>query len=124
MKSFVRILRFAWPYRIRLMLSIGCALAMALLWGANFTAIYPVLKMLGRDKQNLQTWIADKIAFADSQVNKYSKEVEEDEEDKRQIEKRKQILEAANLLPHEREKKLRDEEKNLTRILRQLDRHE
>ena len=124
MKSFVRILRFAWPYRIRLMLSIGCALAMALLWGANFTAIYPVLKMLGRDKQNLQTWIADKIAFADSQVNKYSKEVEEDEEDKRQIEKRKQALEAANLLPHEREKKLRDEEKNLTRILRQLDRHE
>ena len=60
MKNFLRALRFVWPYRGRLILSLGCALIVALLWGANFTAIYPILKIL-REGQNLQGWVDSQI---------------------------------------------------------------
>lgn len=60
MRNFLRALRYAWPYRYRLALSITCALAAAVFWGLNFTAIYPVLKILGSD-QNLQQWVDGEI---------------------------------------------------------------
>src|SRR5205085_3473591 len=56
MKNFLRAFRFAWAYRGRLFISVACALFAAVFWGLNFTAIYPVLKILGSDK-NLQEWI-------------------------------------------------------------------
>ncbi len=56
MKNFVRALRFAWPYRARVAISILAALCAAIFWGLNFTTIYPVLKILGSD-QNLQEWV-------------------------------------------------------------------
>ncbi len=46
MKNFLRALRAAWNYRNRLLLSLGCALVAALLWGAMFTCIDPVLYLL------------------------------------------------------------------------------
>src|SRR5262249_43281764 len=61
MKNFLRALRFAWPYRGRLLLSVLCALLAAAFWSLNFTAIYPVLKILGSD-QNLQEWVNECIA--------------------------------------------------------------
>jgi ATP-binding cassette subfamily B protein/subfamily B ATP-binding cassette protein MsbA len=60
MKNFLRSLRFCWPYRGRLTVSVICALLAAVLWGLNFTAIYPVLKILGQDK-NLQDWAQEQI---------------------------------------------------------------
>src|SRR5262249_844221 len=56
MKNFLRALKYAWPYRYRMLVSVVCALLAAVLWGLNFTAIYPVLKMLGGE-DNLQTWV-------------------------------------------------------------------
>jgi ATP-binding cassette subfamily B protein/subfamily B ATP-binding cassette protein MsbA len=50
MKNFLRGLRFTWPYRRRLFASIVCALIAAILWGANLTAIYPVLSLLKDQK--------------------------------------------------------------------------
>lgn len=63
MKNFVRALRCAFPYRGRLILSVVCAMFAAVLWGLNFTAIYPVLKILGDDK-NLHQWVDGEIASA------------------------------------------------------------
>jgi ATP-binding cassette subfamily B protein/subfamily B ATP-binding cassette protein MsbA len=60
MKNFLRALRYSWPYRGRLLVSVVCALCAAILWGLNFTAIYPVLKIIGSDK-NLQEWIQSKL---------------------------------------------------------------
>ncbi|MFO0966272.1 MAG: ABC transporter ATP-binding protein [Gemmataceae bacterium] len=63
MKNFLRALRYAWPYRYRLAISVVCAFLAAVFWGLNFTAIYPVLKILGTG-QNLQEWVqttVDKI---------------------------------------------------------------
>jgi ATP-binding cassette subfamily B protein/subfamily B ATP-binding cassette protein MsbA len=68
MKNFLRALRYCWPYRYRLGLSIACALLAAVLWGLNFTAVYPVLKILGGD-QNLQEWVNDKIAEVQKRIN-------------------------------------------------------
>lgn len=60
MKNFLRALRYVLPYRRRLVLSIVCALFAAVLWGLNFTAVYPVLKLLTTE-QSLQVWIDTSI---------------------------------------------------------------
>ena len=60
MKNFLRALRFAWPYRIRLGVSFLCALLAAALWSLNFTAIYPILKIFGTG-ENLQSWVDKSI---------------------------------------------------------------
>jgi subfamily B ATP-binding cassette protein MsbA len=68
MKNFLRALRYCWPYRYRLGLSIACALLAAVLWGLNFTAVYPVLKILGGE-QNLQEWADGEIATVQKVIN-------------------------------------------------------
>ncbi len=60
MKNFLRGMRFAWPYRYRTGFSVICAVLAAAFWGINFTAIYPVLKIIGSG-QNLQQWVDDSI---------------------------------------------------------------
>jgi len=60
MKNFLRALRYVLPYRRRLALSILCAFLAAILWGLNFTAVYPVLKLLSTG-QSLQVWIDQSI---------------------------------------------------------------
>ena len=61
MRNFLRALKFCWPYRYRIALSVLFALLAAVLWGLNFTAIYPVLKILG-GTTNLQEWADKSIA--------------------------------------------------------------
>ena len=60
MSNFLRALRLASSYRLRFGLSVGCALLVAVLWGGNLSAIYPILKVFFH-KQNLQTWIDREI---------------------------------------------------------------
>ncbi len=61
MRNFLRALRFAWPYRYRLGLSVFCALFAAAFWCLNFTAIFPALKILGTN-QDLHEWVNASIA--------------------------------------------------------------
>ena len=68
MKNFLRSLRYVWPYRRRLIASIVCALLAAALWGLNFTAVYPFLKLLTTE-QSLQTWIDTSIARQEKLVD-------------------------------------------------------
>jgi ATP-binding cassette subfamily B protein/subfamily B ATP-binding cassette protein MsbA len=67
MKNFARALRHAWPYRKRLIVSVMCALFAAILWGLNFTSIYPVLKLLHTGRSP-QTWIDDRVASLDAEI--------------------------------------------------------
>src|SRR5690348_17055931 len=67
MRNFLRTLKYAWPYRYRLAASVGCALAVAVLWSLNLSAIYPVLKILSTDK-NLQQWVDQEIDDADREL--------------------------------------------------------
>src|SRR5438132_4726959 len=77
MKNFLRALRFASPYWRRLVLSVVCAGLAAVFWALNFTAIYPVLKILSTDK-NLQEWVNEKIQeVATHQVEPLQKQVDD-----------------------------------------------
>jgi subfamily B ATP-binding cassette protein MsbA len=67
MKNLIRALHFSWPYRWRFLASVLCAFLVAVLWGANISAIYPFLNILGSD-QNMQQWIAEQIKESDRQV--------------------------------------------------------
>lgn len=69
MKNFARLVSFAWPYRVRFALSMGCALLVALLYGADLAAVYPLLKILFYD-DNCQKWVAQQIVVQETEVNK------------------------------------------------------
>jgi subfamily B ATP-binding cassette protein MsbA len=60
MINFARLVRFAWPYRVRFWASLGCAVLVATLYGADIGAVYPLLRILF-DDQNCQGWIKQKI---------------------------------------------------------------
>src|SRR6266851_9742146 len=86
MKNFIRALRFAWPYRFRLAVSIFCALLAAVLWSLNFTAIYPILKIFGTG-QNLQAWVDAAIKkIQEEQIDPQEKSISELRQDRRRIE--------------------------------------
>ncbi len=76
MKNFARLTRFAWPYRVRFGLSMACAGLVALLWGANISAVYPLLQILFDDK-NCQTWIAEKVESIETDIKADQAKVEE-----------------------------------------------
>ena len=69
MKNFVRLVRFAWPYRVRFGLSLVCAVLVALLYGADIAAVYPLLKILFYN-DNCQTWVAKEIVLQEVEVRK------------------------------------------------------
>ena len=72
MKNFLRALRYVMPYRRRLALSILCAFLAAILWGLNFTAVYPVLKLL-HSEVSPQQWIDGCIAKTqEEQIEKFA----------------------------------------------------
>ena len=68
MRNFIRVLRFSWAYRTRLILSAVAALAVAVFWSLNLSAVYPVLQILSTDR-NLHQWVDDQIAFYQKKAN-------------------------------------------------------
>ncbi len=78
MKNFVRALRHALPYRRRLLCSGVAALIAAVLWGLNFTSIYPVLKLLHTGK-SLHQWVDGSIDTAQKDVETWQVRVAERE---------------------------------------------
>ena len=67
MKNFLRLVRFAWPYRVRFVLSLGCAVMVAILWFANISSVYPLLQILFYH-QNSQRWVTDRIEEVETQA--------------------------------------------------------
>jgi ABC-type multidrug transport system fused ATPase/permease subunit len=75
MKDFVRALGYAWPYRVRLAGSLVCALAVALFWGANISAMYPLLTVLLENK-TLVAWTDEAIEQAKKDAKQLEAEIE------------------------------------------------
>ena len=67
MKNFARLARFAWPYRVRFAVSLGCAVMVAALWFTNIGAVYPLLKILFYS-QNAQVWVDEQIDSTESSI--------------------------------------------------------
>lgn len=70
MKNFLRGLRWTWPYRGRLFLSLIFALFAAVLWSLNLSAIYPVLRVL----ENQKSWTEQVDEEIDRLQRDYSRE--------------------------------------------------
>jgi ATP-binding cassette, subfamily B, bacterial MsbA len=69
MKNFLRALRHVWPYRGRFALSIFCAAVAAMLWGLNFSSVYPVLTLLNdADKKNSHEWVDARIKATQTEI--------------------------------------------------------
>ncbi len=67
MKNFARLVQYAWPYKVRFVLSIGCAAMVAMFFFTELMAIYPLLHILF-DSQNPQRWVSERIEAADNRV--------------------------------------------------------
>jgi ATP-binding cassette subfamily B protein/subfamily B ATP-binding cassette protein MsbA len=91
MKNFLRALRHALPYRRRLVLSMVCALLAAVLWGLNFTSIYPVLKLL-HTEQSPHQWIDGKIAYYENEIRGWELLTNRKSEEKQQLERERDEL--------------------------------
>ena len=85
MRNFYRVLKLSWAYRSQLILSVICALAVALTWSLNLSAVYPVMKILGTG-DNLHIWIDREIETFEKKLrekpfedmlNKLDKEIDE-----------------------------------------------
>jgi len=76
MKNFLRLLRFAWPYRVRFALSLACAMMVALFWGGNIGAVYPLLQILIRS-ENCQSWITEQIETTRTESQALNARIEE-----------------------------------------------
>ena len=86
MKNFVRALRHTWPYRRRFAVSVVCAALAAVLWGLNFTCIYPVLKLLD-DKQTPGQQVDGYIDKVQADIDKYEPESQKLQDTLRNLEK-------------------------------------
>jgi ABC-type multidrug transport system fused ATPase/permease subunit len=76
MKNFARLVRFAWPYRVRFGLSLGCAAMVALLWFTELGAVYPLLQILF-NSQNCQKWVAEKIDAIETEIEAVTAQLDE-----------------------------------------------
>lgn len=68
MRNFIRVLRFSWAYRTRLIISAVAAVAVAVFWSLNLSAVYPVLQILSTDR-NLHQWADEQIAEYGARAN-------------------------------------------------------
>ncbi len=87
MKNFLRALRHALPYRRRLMLSMLCALVAAVMWGLNFTSIYPVLKLL-HTEQSPHQWVDERIGVIQKDLEPLQMQADKLVEREKELEKR------------------------------------
>lgn len=64
MKNFGRVLRLSLRYPWTLGSSVACALAVALLWGGNIGAIYPLVEVAFQD-HSLNQWVRNRVVKAE-----------------------------------------------------------
>jgi ATP-binding cassette, subfamily B, bacterial MsbA len=68
MKNFVRLVQFAWRYKVRFGLSVACAMMVALLSFTEIGAVYPLLHILFGSSQNPQRWISERISGLETEI--------------------------------------------------------
>lgn len=72
MRNFLRSLRFAWQYRLRVAASVFCAIMAALLWALNLGSIYPVLNLLTKPEQSWADQLDESIELYQHDYDKKS----------------------------------------------------
>jgi len=115
MKNFLRALRHAYPYRRRLILSMFCALCAAIFWGANFSSIYPILKLLNT-KQSLHDWVSERTGDIQKNIDDNQREIDKKTKElgllKKELDQAEQAGEPTGFI----EQKIRDHNRELSRV--------
>ncbi len=75
MKDFYRVLRLAFRYRLTFVLSLVCALGVAVLWGTNIGAVYPFVEVAFRG-ESLQDWVNGRIATARQAIDDKNQQID------------------------------------------------
>ncbi|HUT10015.1 MAG TPA: ABC transporter ATP-binding protein [Thermoguttaceae bacterium] len=75
MKNFSRVLRLAFQYRVTLVLSLLCALGVAVLWGGNIGSVYPFVEVAFQG-ESLQQWVDGEIEKGQRTIAQKSDEAE------------------------------------------------
>lgn len=109
MRNFLRTLRYAWPYRVRLLLSVLFAVLAAILWAANLSLVYPVLQILTVPEQ---TWVEQLDKTIDKLQDDYNLESEK-------LDKHRAAL--ASLAKQPENKGKEREERQITGAIAQLE---
>ncbi|MBN2473204.1 MAG: ABC transporter ATP-binding protein [Pirellulales bacterium] len=76
MKNFSRVLRLAIQYRVTLVLSVACALGVAVLWGANIGTVYPFVEVAFKG-ESLQNWVNRRIETAEATITEKTSQIEQ-----------------------------------------------
>ena len=74
MGNFGRVLRLTLRYRFTFVASVLCALGVAVLWGGNIGAIYPVLQVAFKG-QSLQDWASEEIQKSTDKLKTFQTEL-------------------------------------------------
>lgn len=67
MNNFLRVLRIALRHRITVIASVCCSLSIALLWGGNITAIYPIVDIVMAGK-SIPQYVDENIVATESEL--------------------------------------------------------
>ncbi|WP_417849998.1 ABC transporter ATP-binding protein [Thalassoglobus sp.] len=66
MGSFQKLFPYVWPFRKQLLVSVVLGLLVAVLWGANLSLAFPVIKIL-LEQKNLHEYVDDRIENAQAE---------------------------------------------------------
>ena len=76
MKNFGRALRLALHYRGTVLACLASGTLVAILWGGNLTAVYPVVDVIMTDRA-LPEWVDDQLAKHQQEVVQYERQLAE-----------------------------------------------
>ena len=74
MKNFGRTLRLALRYRATVIACLASGMLVAVLWGGNLTAVYPVVDVIMTDRA-LPEWVDDQLAKHEQEVVQYEQQL-------------------------------------------------
>jgi ATP-binding cassette subfamily B protein/subfamily B ATP-binding cassette protein MsbA len=87
MTAFRRVIRLALGHKANCILAVACAVGVAVLWGGNISAVYPLVEMV-LDGQDTHEWLDEEIdniqrAIAEHEAGGPSLDGQEDEDEER-----------------------------------------
>ena len=105
MRNFWKAIREATNLAPLILLATICSFGIALLWGSNIGALYPVIEITLRN-ESVQSWLDKKHAETKADINKLTLQIEDRETDNADDQKRKLELAELQQLREEKERAL------------------
>ncbi len=109
MAYFLRALRLTFQYRATLIGSILCSLLVAVLWGGNIGALFPVFEVVLKNR-SLQDWIAEEVQESQQRIAAHEQELAAAEAPDAPAELRSRLVEIESELLSERKYLLRSQQ--------------